>query len=107
MLLSACRGKLMDLKPAAALGPLSDWEVPQRWFAHFYALGAAWAAAAGWLFLCSSHFRGLPAPARATYQAGLALLLLHLGRRLAETLGLMRYPPGARMHGVAYLFGIR
>ena len=107
MLLSACRGKLMDMKPPAALGPLSDWEVPQRWFAHFYALGAAWSAAVAALFLVSPHFQGLPLHAAATHQAGLALLQLHLVRRLAETLGVMRYPPGARMLGVAYLFGIR
>jgi len=97
----------MDMKPPAALGPLSDWEVPQRWFAHFYALGAAWNAAVSALFLASPHFRTLPLHAAAAHQAALALLQLHLVRRLAETLGVMRYPPGASMHGVAYLFGIR
>lgn len=107
VLLSACRGKLMDMKPPAALGPLSDWEVPQRWFAHFYAVGAAWNAAVSTLFLASPYFWALPASAAAVYQTALALLQLHLVRRLLETLGLMRYPPGARMHGVAYLFGIR
>lgn len=37
----------------------------------------------------------------------LALFQLHLLRRALETALLLRYPPGARMHGVAYLFGMR
>lgn len=37
----------------------------------------------------------------------LALLEFHLVRRYLETTRLMRYPPGARMHGIAYLFGLR
>lgn len=107
VLLSACRGKLMDEAPPRALGPLSDWTVPQRWFGHFYALGAAWNAAVAWLLLGSPYFASLPAPERAAAALSLALLQLHLVRRLAETYGLLRYPPGARMHGVAYLFGVR
>ena len=39
--------------------------------------------------------------------APLALLQLHLTRRLAEANWLARYPPGARMHAIAYLFGLR
>jgi hypothetical protein len=39
----------------------------------------------------------------------LALLLmqLHLGRRALETTLMMRYPRGAVMHGIAYVFGLR
>ena len=39
----------------------------------------------------------------------LALLLFqgHLVRRAAETAAVMRYPPDARMHGIAYAFGLR
>jgi len=106
--LSACRGKLMDLKPATrVLGPLSDWTVPQRWFAHFYALGACWNAAVAWLLLTSPYYAALPAVQRAGVVLALALLQLHLCRRWLETVGLLRYPPGARMHGIAYAFGMR
>lgn len=105
--LSACRGKLMDLHPASrALGPLSDWTVPQRWFAHFYALGALWNAGVAWLLLVSPYYAALPEGQRAGVLLVLALLQLHLCRRWAETEGLLSYPPGARMHGVAYLFGL-
>lgn len=106
-MLSACRGKLMELAPRRALGPLSDATVPQAWFAHFYALGATWNAAVLLAFLSSGAYAAAPAGAAATHVAALALLQLHLLRRLAETLALMRYPPGARMHLIAYLFGLR
>lgn len=105
--LSACRGKLMDLKPRRALGPLSDWTVPQRWFGHFYALGAAWNATVAYLLLGSPYYAALPAAQRSTCALALGLLQLHLTRRLVETVGLMAYPPSARMHGIAYLFGMR
>jgi hypothetical protein len=41
--------------------------------------------------------------------AALALLLfqLHLLRRALETCYLMRYPQDAKMHGIAYVFGLR
>lgn len=104
--LSACRGKLMDLRPATrALGPLSDWTVPQAWFSHFYALGATWNAAVAWMLFGSGLT--LPEGQRASAALALALLQLHLCRRWAETVGLLSYPPGARMHGIAYLFGMR
>lgn len=103
--LSACRGKLMDLRPATrALGPLSDWTVPQAWFSHFYALGATWNAAVAWMLFGSGLT--LPEGQRASAALALALLQLHLCRRWAETVGLLSYPPGARMHGIAYLFGM-
>jgi 3-oxo-5-alpha-steroid 4-dehydrogenase 3 len=97
----------MDLKPPRALGPLSSWTVPQRWFAHFYALGASWNAVVGYLLVSLPGFDSLPAAQRATSILALGLLQLHLTRRLVETLGLMKYPPSARMHGIAYLFGLR
>ena len=39
----------------------------------------------------------------------LALLLLqvHLSRRVVETVYIMKYPLSARMHLVAYVFGLR
>lgn len=106
MLLSACRGKLMDVKPSAALGPLSDWTVPQSWFGHFYALGAAWNILVTTLFLSSSYYHDLSPTSQVVYCAALVLLEVHLVRRLLETIGLMKYPVGSQMHGVAYLFGI-
>ena len=107
MLLSASRGKLLEGEPPRALGPLSSWTVPQRWFAHFYAVGAAWNAAVAWLSLGAPGVAALPAAQRAAAALALALLQGHLLRRLVETLGLLHYPPGARMHGIAYLFGLR
>jgi 3-oxo-5-alpha-steroid 4-dehydrogenase 3 len=97
----------MDLKPAHALGPLSDWTVPQRWFAHFYALGALWNAALAYALLSSPFWTDQSVAQRAGYSLALGLLQLHLVRRLVETLGLLRCPPNARMHGIAYLFGLR
>ncbi len=105
--LSACRGKLLEDAPPHALGPLSNWTVPQRWFGHFYALGSACNVAVAFLLLGSPFYASLAPCQQATAALALALLQLHLGRRLAETQGLMRYPPGSRMHGVAYLFGMR
>ncbi|PSC71218.1 Polyprenol reductase 2 [Micractinium conductrix] len=96
----------MDDAPRRALGPLSDWTVPQAWFAHFYALGAAWNAVVAWALLRSGYLASLPAPTAASAALALALLQLHLTRRLVETVGLLHYPPGSRMHGIAYLFGM-
>ena len=39
VLLSACRGKLWEGRPAAKLGPLTAISVPQSWFGHFYLIG--------------------------------------------------------------------
>lgn len=105
--LSACRGKLLEDAPPRVLGPLSNWTVPQRWFGHFYALGSACNAAVTYLLLGLPFYAGLAPHQQATAVLALALLQLHLGRRLAETEALMRYPPGSRMHGIAYLFGMR
>lgn len=114
--LSACRGKLWDSRPSAKLGPLTvrtptntlphhqhpqHWSVPQQWFAHFYLLGVI---ANTWVLwtLCSDH-----ATANKVAVLLACLLQLHLSRRLLETLLVMRYPPHARMHGIAYVFGMR
>lgn len=96
----------MDLKPSAALGPLSDWTVPQYYFSHFYAVGALWNALVAALFFTSTAQTALSPPARTVCLTALALLEVHLVRRFLETVFLMKYPPGARMHGVAYLFGL-
>lgn len=106
VLLSACRGKLMEIKPPHALGPLSDWTVPQKWFAHFYAIGAIWNTVITFFFLSSPLYYSLDPTHEAVYLMVLVLLEFHLVRRFLETVGLMRYPEQARMHGIAYLFGV-
>lgn len=50
--------------------------------------------------------RCAPLAAQAVHYLALWLFWLHLLRRLAETLWLMVYPPDARMHTIAYLFGM-
>ncbi len=89
--------------------------MPQSWFAHFYDVGAAANAAvlAGLLALTAAPAArprppgpALPGGADAAL-AALGLLQLHLCRRLAEANWLARYPPGARMHVIAYAFGLR
>ena len=96
----------MDVKPPAALGPLSDWTVPQIWFGHFYALGATWNILITAVFISSSCYQSLSPISQAVYVSALVLLEIHLVRRFLETFYLMKYPSGARMHGIAYLFGI-
>ena len=104
--------------------PFQSWAVPQRWFLHFYVLGLSStsavitaygrlacaepaAAAAGWWgWRAVTPTTPLPS-GRAAALAALLLLWLHLARRLAECVGLTRWPAGARMHGLAYLFSIR
>ena len=88
--------------------------MPQAWFSHFYDVGAAANLAVLAPLLV---FAAAPEARRwAATQggggvdgalAGLALLQVHLTRRLAEANWLARYPPGARMHAVAYAFGLR
>lgn len=81
--------------------PHQDWAVPQQWFAHFYALGVV--ANTTMLWLLFTHHSDAPLSSLLTA----SLLQLHLCRRLLETLFVMCYPPHARMHGIAYLFGMR
>ncbi len=47
------------------------------------------------------------AHAQAAALAALAALQLHLLRRWYESVAVMLYPPQARMHAIAYLFGLR
>jgi 3-oxo-5-alpha-steroid 4-dehydrogenase 3 len=84
--------------------------VPQRWFLHFYVAGAL----ANALTLGLMAF-GLPATrkisaalavADAEALTALALFQLHLVRRALETALLLEYPPGSRMHAIAYAFGM-
>lgn len=96
----------MDIKPPQALGPLSDWTVPQKWFAHFYAIGAACNTIITILFLVSPFYLSLDPTYEAVFLVTFVLLEFHLVRRLVETVAMMRYPEQARMHGIAYLFGL-
>ena len=47
------------------------------------------------------------ASGRARALAALLLLWAHLARRLGECVLVTRWPAGARMHGLAYLFSVR
>jgi len=96
----------MDAKPSGALGPLSDFTVPQRWFYHFYAIGSLWNVAVAAIFIGSPAFSALSAASQAAYILTAALLEVHLLRRFLETVGLLRYPPAARMHIIAYVFSL-
>ena len=79
--------------------------MPQAWFAHFYDVG---------ILSCLSTLgfaQGAISQAREAQGASclmaLALLLAHLARRCLETRLLMHYPSHARMHAIAYAFGLR
>ena len=98
---------------SSPLGPfLSSLTVPQSWFLHFYALGSlaatavlgaalrGGAAAAGGSD--STPNSSLPPPS----VAALALLLLHVLRRWGECAWQASWPREARMHAVAYAFGM-
>ena len=105
---------------SSPLGPLlSSLTVPQGWFLHFYALGSVAAAAVlgaalrggggnggggGGKSFSSNSSRSPPLPASSV--AALALLLLHVLRRWAECSWQASWPSGARMHAVAYAFGM-
>lgn len=80
--------------------------MPQSWFAHFYIVGAACNALT--LLLLSVSLGELEvSPAEAVSCVGLCMLQLHLVRRLLESVLLFDYPASARMHFIAYLFGLR
>ncbi len=85
---------------------MQDISVPQSWFAHFYAVGAAFNLAI--LAAMSSMVASATKPSLLLLPLlGSLLLQLHLTRRLLESVLVMRYPAGARMHAIAYLFGLR
>lgn len=58
------------------------------------------------LNLTPLHSHTHPSTPQAIQYLSLCLFLLHLLRRLLETCCLMVYPPSARMHVIAYLFGL-
>ncbi|KAF5830072.1 3-oxo-5-alpha-steroid 4-dehydrogenase-domain-containing protein [Dunaliella salina] len=114
--LSAARGKLWSTRPKS-LGRLNDLAVPQAWFSHFYAIGTACCLL---LLLLATPLPTptssdtqqptaaplFPSRAEAVQYISLWMFLLHLLRRLLETCCLMVYPPTARMHVIAYVFGL-
>lgn len=107
VIMSASRGKLMDAAPSGApLGPLSDWTVPQQWFSHFYAVGSVWNIVVLVTFAMSVREHGMSAFEVTLYCITLVLFEVHLIRRYLETVVLLRYPTNARMHGIAYVFGL-
>ena len=95
--------------------------VPQLWFGHFYALGSCVNALVlmyiGRQLSITAHAPeegdGLPLESTSGGRALLAsvfevllMLQLHLGRRFLETYFVMVYPEGAKMHVIAYTFGL-
>ncbi|GAX80420.1 hypothetical protein CEUSTIGMA_g7859.t1 [Chlamydomonas eustigma] len=112
--LSAARGKLWQAN-VRSLGPLSEVTVPQQWFGHFYALGAACNLTVT-LTLLNMMSSPLSTTCTSCHSCDgststlvfllLGMLQLHLVRRLVETYCIMVYPPGAHMHIIAYAFGI-
>ena len=82
--------------------------MPQRWFAHFYMVGVICVIAA--LALLSATDPALTRHnQQGSHAALLAMLclLLHLSRRLVESVWLLSYPRDAYMHAIAYIFGLR
>ncbi|CAL5230065.1 g13518 [Coccomyxa viridis] len=104
--LSACRGKLWSGKPDAPLGPLQAARVPQKWFAHFYAIGVLCAVTALWLLFAVDLPVAQGSKGSQAALLGMLCLLLHLARRLVESTCLMSYPEDAFMHLIAYFFGV-
>ncbi|KAJ9528439.1 hypothetical protein QJQ45_020281 [Haematococcus lacustris] len=99
--------RLQWCKPSSST-TMQAWSVPQSWFAHFYAIG---------LVCCSLVLVMAPSPdegklsdkhqaTQAAIHLALCLFWLHLARRLVETLVVMVYPKNARMHVIAYMFGL-
>ena len=62
-------------------------------------LPSLWTTAMSGLLQCSVL--------QATTTAALMLLTVHLSRRALETVFMMKYPVTARMHAIAYIFGLR
>lgn len=111
------RGKVRDKQrdKRKSAGFLA-WTVPQSWFAHFYLVGLIWnviviALAAGTFAFEHPRLWGLPpvddkALEGAACVAILILFQVHLTRRFLETVLMMKYSKQARMHCVAWAFGI-
>ena len=79
--------------------------MPQSWFAHFYGVGAAFNLAV--LAAMTSMIASATEPPLVLPLLGSLLLQVHLTRRLLESVLVLRYPAGARMHAIAYIFGLR
>ncbi|GIL52527.1 hypothetical protein Vafri_8361 [Volvox africanus] len=105
--LAAARGKLWHDRPdARSLGILKDTSVPQQFFVHFYLIGALVNTLILhlYIFVCCEEQDG----GTIKRDALIALLLfeLHVLRRYFETTYVMHYPDSARMHLLAYLYGL-
>ena len=81
--------------------------VPQKWFAHFYAVGVLCAIAALALMFAVEIPVNYRSKGSQAALLGMLCLLCHLSRRLIESLCLMSYPKDAFMHLIAYIFGLR
>jgi 3-oxo-5-alpha-steroid 4-dehydrogenase 3 len=103
VILSACRGKLTDKAPSEALGVLSDAFVPQKWFSHFYIVGSVWNAVVLYVVYRS---RTAVCSMSLLHSSTLVLFQVHVVRRFIETVYVMKYPKDARMHMLAYVFGL-
>ncbi|EFJ52371.1 hypothetical protein VOLCADRAFT_103030 [Volvox carteri f. nagariensis] len=104
---AAARGKLWYDRPdARALGILKDVSVPQQFFEHFYLIGALanTVLLQVYIFVCCEDQNG----STLKRDSLLALLLfeLHVLRRYFESNYVMHYPESARMHLLAYLYGL-
>lgn len=111
------RGKVRDKnKDKRKSAGFLAWTVPQSWFAHFYLVGVIWnmlviVLAAGTFAIEHPRLWGLPpvddrALEGAACVAILILFQVHLTRRFLETIFVMKYSKQARMHCVAWAFGI-
>ena len=81
--------------------------MPQKWFAHFYAVGVLCAIVALWLLCAVEVPVEHGSKERQAALLGMLCLLFHLARRLIESTCLMSYPEDAFMHLIAYFFGLR
>ena len=81
--------------------------MPQKWFAHFYAVGVLCAITALALILSNKTPTEYGQKGSHAALLGMLCLLFHLSRRLVETLCVMSYPRDAFMHLIAYAFGLR
>ena len=86
-----------------SLAPSSTCPVPRR--QPRWALGCA-SGALPRRWTCLSLSNPLLSPSQLSLLA-LVAFEFHLVRRYLETTVLMRYPPTARMHGIAYVYGLR
>ncbi|KAL3147824.1 hypothetical protein ABBQ32_002551 [Trebouxia sp. C0010 RCD-2024] len=103
--LSAARGKLCSSTAEAQLGWLARLKVPQQWFLHFYVVGTACNSFLLYTTLPRSDTAGFSHEQVVTLLS-LTLLEVHLIRRMLETAYIMHYPKGAKMHLIAYAFGL-